>query len=152
MTLSDILAAIGLVLLALGGGTFWSFSTGVMPGLGRTDDATFVSAMRSINRAVVNPLFLLPIFAPPVALVWAGVMDLDDPRGWMLAAAGVVFFVGAVIVTIGGSVPLNNALESSSSAATASRASFERRWNVLNGVRSASSVIAIALASLGLVL
>lgn len=149
--LSDILAALGLILLALGGGTFWSFSTGVMPGLGRTDDETFVSSMRSINRAVVNPLFLLPIFLPPVPLVWAGLIDLDDARGWMLVAAGVVFFVGAIVVTGAGNVPLNNALDGATSSTTAARAAFERRWNALNGVRSLSSVVAIVLAVLALV-
>jgi len=149
--ISDILAAIGLVLLALGGGTFWSFSTGVMPGLGRTDDDTFVSSMRSINRAVVNPLFLLPIFLPPIPLVWAGLIDLDAPRGWMLVAAGAVFFGGVIVVTVGGNVPLNNALDGSTSSSTAARAAFERRWNVLNGVRSLTSVAAIVLAVLALV-
>lgn len=152
MELSDILAVTGLVLLALGGGTFWSFSTGVMPGLGRTGDEAFVTAMRSINRAVVNPLFLLPIFAPPVLLVWAGLIDMDDPRGWLLVAAGIVFFFGAIVVTVGGNVPLNNALERSTSSPTASRAAFERRWNLLNGVRSAASVGAIDLAALALTL
>ncbi|MDF2581109.1 MAG: hypothetical protein K0S49_2688 [Microbacterium sp.] len=152
MELSDILAVIGLVLLALGGGTFWSFSTGVMPGLRRTDDEVFVTAMRSINRAVVNPLFLLPIFAPPVLLVWAGLIDLEDARGWMLVAAGVVFLFGVIVVTVVGNVPLNNALDSSTSSSTASRAAFESRWNLLNGVRSASSVVAISLAALALAL
>lgn len=145
MELTDALAAIGLVLLALGGGTFWSFSTGVMPGLARTDDQTFVTSMRAINRAVVNPLFLLPIFLPPVFLVWAGLLDLTGARGWLLAAGGVVFLLGAIVVTVAGNVPLNNALEGSSSSATAARTAFERRWNVLNGVRSAGSVLAIAV-------
>ena len=152
MELSDILAVIGLVLLALGGGTFWSFSTGVMPGLRRTDDEAFVTAMRSINRAVVNPLLLLPIFAPPVLLVWAGLIDLEDARGWMLVAAGVVFLFGVIVVTVVGNVPLNNALDSSTSSSIASRAAFESRWNLLNGVRSASSVVAISLAALALAL
>ncbi|UJP10149.1 DUF1772 domain-containing protein [Microbacterium sp. KUDC0406] len=152
MELTDILAVIGLVLLALGGGTFWSFSTGVMPGLGRTDADTFVSAMTSINRAVVNPLFLLPIFLPPVPLVWAGLISSEAPRGWLLIAAGVVFLLGAIVVTIAGNVPLNNALESSTATAAASRTAFERRWNVLNGVRSAASFGALVLAALALVL
>ncbi len=152
MELTDILAVVGLVLLALGGGTFWSFSTGVMPGLGRTEDPTFVASMRAINRAVVNPLFLLPIFLPPIPLVWAGLLELDAPRGWLLVAAGVVFFLGAVLVTVTGNVPLNSALETSSSSSAASRVAFERRWNTLNGARSASSVVAITLAVLALVI
>ncbi|WP_426622404.1 DUF1772 domain-containing protein [Microbacterium sp. As-52] len=135
--LTDILATIGLVLLALGGGTFWAFSTGVMPGLGRADDATFVTAMTLINRAVINPMFLLPIFVPPFLLFWAGLLDLEDVRGWMLIASGVLFFFGAIVVTVGGNVPLNNTLDRSTSTPTVARTAFERRWNLLNGVRSA---------------
>ncbi|MFB7252378.1 DUF1772 domain-containing protein [Microbacterium sp. NPDC056234] len=146
MELSNILAGIGVVLLALGGGTFWSFSTGVMPGLGRTDDETFVTSMRAINRAVMNPLFLLPIFLPPVSLIWAGSITPEQPRGWMLIVSGVVFFFGAIAVTVAGSVPLNNALDNSTSSATVTRGTFERRWNVLNDVRTGSSVVAIAVA------
>ncbi len=123
-----------------------------MPGLGRTDDEVFVTAMRAINRAVVNPLFLVPIFAPPVLLVWAGLIDMEAPRGWMLVAAGIVFFFGVIVVTVGGNVPLNNALDGSTLSSTASRAAFERRWNVLNAVRSVSSVGAIAVAALALAL
>lgn len=152
MEFSDILTVIGVVLLALGSGTFWSFSTGVMPGLRRTDDETFVTAMRSINRAVINPMFLVPIFAPAVVLAWAGIIEIHGPRGWMLVGAGVVYFVGAVVVTIGGNVPLNAALESSTSPSGATRSAFERRWNVLNGVRSGASVCALILAALALVL
>ncbi|MCK8478348.1 DUF1772 domain-containing protein [Microbacterium aurugineum] len=70
----------------------------------------------------------------------------------MLIAAGVVFFVGAVLVTVTGNVPLNTALETSSSPSAASRVAFERRWNALNSVRSASSVVAITLAVLALVI
>lgn len=57
----------------------------------------------------------------------------------MLVTSGVVFFAGATLVTVAGNVPLNTALDDSTSAATGARAAFERRWNVLNGVRSASS-------------
>lgn len=151
-TLADILTIVGLTLLALGGGTFWSFSTGVMPGLRRTDDTAFVTAMRAINRAVINPLFLLPIFLPPVLLGWAGFLQRTEPRGWLLIASGLVFLVGVVVVTMVGNVPLNNALDTSTEADGPARTAFERRWNAWNGVRSAASVVAIALAASALVL
>src|SRR4051812_41285218 len=38
-------------------GLFYAFDVSVMPGLSRTDDRTFVTAMRSINEAIENPLF-----------------------------------------------------------------------------------------------
>lgn len=38
-----------------------------MPGLGSTDDRTFVGAFRAIDRAILNPLFMLVFLG---ALVW----------------------------------------------------------------------------------
>ncbi len=151
MAFPDLLAVIGITLLALAGGTFWSFSTGVMPGLRRVDDATFVASMRAINRAVLNPLFLVPIFVAPLLLAWAALLELDSRGGGLLLAAALVYFVGGVVVTAAGNVPLNTALDGSTAPPSQTRAAFERRWNGLNTVRSIASVVAIALAALGLV-
>ncbi|MCJ1674730.1 MULTISPECIES: hypothetical protein [unclassified Rathayibacter] len=46
-----------LVTSGLAAGFFYAFACAVMPGLGRTDDRAFVSAMTAINAAVQNPLF-----------------------------------------------------------------------------------------------
>ncbi|MFC0681249.1 DUF1772 domain-containing protein [Lysobacter korlensis] len=142
----DVLVVVAVPLMGLAGGTFWAFSTGVMPGLRRTDDDTFVTVMRSINRAVLNPLFLVPIFLSPLLLAWAAFLELGGPRGLLLLSAALVYFVGAVVVTLVGNVPLNNALDGSVSASKDARAAFERRWNILNGIRSGASVAAITLA------
>jgi uncharacterized membrane protein len=37
-------------------GLFYSYACSVMPGLGRTDDQTFIRSMQSINVAIVIPL------------------------------------------------------------------------------------------------
>src|SRR6266542_2849651 len=39
-------------------GVLQLYSHTVMPGLGRTDDRTFVGAFQAIDRAIINPLFL----------------------------------------------------------------------------------------------
>lgn len=39
-------------------GIFGLYSNTIMPGLGRTDDRTFVSAFQAIDTAITNPLFL----------------------------------------------------------------------------------------------
>lgn len=80
-----------------------------MPGLARTDDATFVSSMRAINRAVINPLFLGPIFLPPVLPGAAGVSATATAASGLLLAATAVFGAGVVAVTLVGNVPLNTA-------------------------------------------
>ena len=57
-------------------GTYFTWSTGVMPGLARVDDRTFVSALQQINVAIVNPLFIAtflgaPLLAGAAIAVWA---------------------------------------------------------------------------------
>jgi len=37
---------------------FCLYANAIMPGLGRTNDRTFVGAFGSIDRAIINPLFL----------------------------------------------------------------------------------------------
>ena len=36
-------------------GLYYAYACSVMPGLSRTDDRTFVSAMQQINVAIINP-------------------------------------------------------------------------------------------------
>src|SRR6266511_4264740 len=46
------------VTMGLMAGVFALYAHTIMPGLGRTDDRTFVGAFQSIDRAIINPLFL----------------------------------------------------------------------------------------------
>jgi uncharacterized membrane protein len=39
-------------------GVFHLYAYAIMPGLGRTDDRTFVGAFQSIDRSIINPLFM----------------------------------------------------------------------------------------------
>ena len=57
-----------LATLALAGqaGTYFTWATGVMPGLARTEDRTFVEAMQQVNVAIVNPVFLATFVGAPV--------------------------------------------------------------------------------------
>lgn len=151
MSLFDVVAATGVTLSGVGAGIFCAFSTGIMPGLARTDDTTFVSSMRAINRAVINPLFLGPIFLPPVLLGAAGVTATTTAASGLLLAATAVFGAGVVAVTMVGNVPLNTALDRSTAAVGAARAAFERRWRARNHIRSVSATAATLLAAMALV-
>jgi uncharacterized membrane protein len=51
-------------------GVFGLYAHTVMPGLGRTDDRTFVDAFQSIDRAIINPLFMATFLG---ALVFTGI-------------------------------------------------------------------------------
>ena len=57
-------AALGCGLMA---GLFFAFSAAVMGGLARIQPAEGIAAMQSINRAILNPLFLTVFLATPAA-------------------------------------------------------------------------------------
>ena len=47
-----------IVAAGLQAGTYYTWASGVMPGLARVDDRTSWHAMQQMNIAIVNPVFL----------------------------------------------------------------------------------------------
>lgn len=143
-----------IVLGGLQAGTYYTWASGVMPGLGRVDDRNFVHAMQQMNVAIVNPVFIASFLGAP-ALAAAAVLTTSGPaRGWAIAGAGLA--VATVVITGALNVPLNNALEAAGPVDAirdlgAVRADFEsswRRWNVARTLTSTASVACLALAAL----
>src|SRR4051812_9813929 len=60
------LLVVAAVVAGLQAGTFFTWSTGVMPGLARVDDRTFIDAMQQMNVAIVNPVFIATFLGAPV--------------------------------------------------------------------------------------
>lgn len=147
--LFDILVIVAVVAAGLGAGIFLAFSSGIMPGLRRASDASYVDAMRGINLAVVNPAFLLPLFLPPFLLGAAAVIGLitgATTAGVLLAVAAVVFLIGGVLLTGGRNIPLNNALEASRGGdPTAAKEAFDRPWRSSNHARTLLTLAAFVL-------
>lgn len=141
-----------IVVTGLMSGIFLAFSTSVLPGLRARPAAEGVAAMQAMNRAILNPLFLLVFLGAPVTLVVVAVAAVvSGDRPGLRVAAAVVYVVGSFLVTVVVNVPLNNRLdllEPSSLpleelAATWSR--FVRRWNGWNHLRCAASLVAMVL-------
>ncbi len=136
-------------------GTYYAWASGVMPGVARTDDATFVATMQRVNVAIVNPVFLVTFLGAP-ALAAVGVAAADGPgRTW--AVAGLVLAVSTVATTAAFNIPLNDALaavdldaDADAGTLAAARAAFEAPWVRWNVVRTLTSTG--ALASLGVAL
>jgi uncharacterized membrane protein len=127
-------------------GTYYTWASGVMPGLAQTDDRTFVHAMQRMNVAIVNPVFLASFLGAPVLAVAALVVADGDARPWAVAAA--VGAVATLVITFGGNIPLNNALDAAGPVDQvpdhgAVRAAFESRWVRLNAVRAVTSTVAL---------
>lgn len=151
-----VVATLAAGLLA---GVFLLYSHTIMPGLGKTDDRTFVGAFQATDQAIMNPLFLLTFVGTPVGCVAAALLYLgEDDKAvlpWVLAA--VALWALVFLVTGSANVPLNNAIKAAGDPdeidVTAARAAFhEDRWSRLNLIRTVASVAAFGCLIWALVL
>jgi uncharacterized membrane protein len=152
VTISNIILVITATLTALMAGLFYAWSCSVMLGFARLRDREFVAAMQATNRAIQNPVFFAAFLGAPVFLPISTFLNYGQaPRFALLLAATLIYLTGTFGVTMFGNVPLNDALdrfdsESATEQETArQRANFERRWNALNTIRTASSMLALIL-------
>jgi len=133
-------------------GVFGLYSHTVMPGLGRTDDRTFVGAFQAMDRAIINPWFMAG-FLGALLFTAASVLvhlprDARGPLPWIIVA--LVLYVIAFAITIAVNVPLNDALKAAGDPDTigdlaAVRSRFdEARWAAWNLVRTITSTVAFA--------
>jgi uncharacterized membrane protein len=147
-----ILLAAALV-AGLQAGTYFTWATGVMPGLARVDDRTFVSAMQEMNVAIVNPVFLATFLGAPLLAGAAAVVVGPEARRWAILAAALA--VGTLVITVAGNVPLNDALMAAGPVdripdLAVVRADFESLWvrlNVARTLTSAGALVSLAWAT-----
>lgn len=137
-------------------GAFVLYAHTVMPGLGHTDDHTFVTTFASLDRAIINPWFMAGGFlGAPVLMAAAAVAGWGGPAFWWVTAALALYLVGAVL-TIAVNVPLNDRLKAAVAAGdtdtTRVRVEFdEPRWVRSNLVRTATTMAAFVLLCWALV-
>jgi uncharacterized membrane protein len=144
-----VLAA-ATVLMGLSAGLFATFSYAVMPGLRRTDDATFVHSMRAINIAILNPVFGIVLVGTGLAAAAALASGWGSAaRPWLVAGLAL-YVAGAFVVTGAANVPLNDALETGTDHTAQLRAAFEDRWVVFNHVRSVLTTSAFVCLVIGI--
>ncbi|MEU5977163.1 DUF1772 domain-containing protein [Streptomyces sp. NPDC047315] len=135
-------------------GAFFAFACSVVPGLRRVDDATYVTAFRAVNRAILNGWFLTVFAGAPVLAVVAAVLRPDGAAtGWLVV--GATCAIATFVITAAINVPLNQRLDAaavdSPTALAEARRAFEPRWNNAHLVRTLTSVagaVALTLAVL----
>lgn len=144
-------AAIGSGLMA---GLFFIFSVCIMQALARLPAEQGIAAMNAINVVIQNPLFLsafmgtalLALALVVLAFLWGGNGSM------LLAAGGIVYVVGVLIVTIVFNVPMNDALGAAVPGQAATdfwQQRYLTDWVWWNHVRTVSSIGALALFILG---
>jgi uncharacterized membrane protein len=135
-------------------GTYYTWASGVMPGLARGDDRTFIATMQNMNVAIVNPAFMMSFLGAPLLAGAAIVTSNNSARPWVIA--GTAFAVGTIAITAGGNLPLNNALDSAGNVEqltdlAAVRGDFESEWvnwNIARALTSTASLACLAWAAL----
>lgn len=156
MDLKTALLGGGIVTTGLMSGLLYGWSVSVIPGTKRVPAGNYVDTMQHINRAIINPAFVVPFMGIPLVLGGAAVMQFragDHRRGSLLAGAAITYVVGVLGVTIGRNVPLNDALDafdlrgSTSDAVERRRTTYERPWNRWHHLRTIASVGSFALAA-----
>jgi uncharacterized membrane protein len=152
-TVALVLATMSMGLMA---GVFGLYAHTVMPGLGKTDDRTFVGAFQAMDRAILNPWFMLGGFMG--ALVFslaAAALQLGVASVWPWTVAALILYVVVVVITFWVNLPRNNAIKAAgdpddiADLATV-RARFDEptwsRWNVVRAVLSTAAFACLAWA------
>jgi uncharacterized membrane protein len=153
LTLLTLLAALGSAAMA---GVFFTFSGFVLAGLKRLPPAQGIAAMQSINVTAVRPPLMTLLFGTALVAVAAAALGLraGHPRTTaLLVLAALLYLAGAVAVTAGHNVPLNDglaALPPDAPEAAARWADYLRAWSNGNHVRAVLCLLSAAGFTLAL--
>jgi uncharacterized membrane protein len=150
--LLTLLALLGSALMA---GAFFAFSAFVMRALARLPPSQGIAAMQSINRVVLNPVFVTVFLGNALlcAILTVACFAVSPPRPGAALAGALLYLLGTFGVTIAFNVPRNDALakvDATSPAAEALWASYVRTWTGWNHVRTMCALAATAAFSLAL--
>jgi uncharacterized membrane protein len=140
-------------------GVFGLYTHTIMPGLGKTDDRTFVGAFQAIDRAIINvwflPVFMGALILTALAAAFSIGEERRDALPWALAA--FVLYLVVVIVTARVNVPRNDAIKAAGDPdrigdlAAVRREFDEARWRRWNLFRTLASTVAFGCLAWALV-
>ena len=148
-----LVAALGCGLMA---GVFFAFSAFVMKALARLPPAQGIAAMQAVNVAAIRPAFMGALFGTAVlclALTVAALLRCGEPGAVWLLVGGLLYLVGAIVVTMAFNVPRNNALAALAADSTDGASLWARYvagWTAWNHVRAAACLAAAASLILAL--
>lgn len=153
LELSSISLVVATFLTGLLAGTFFTWMNAVTPGLGRLPDMAYLQAFQSMNRTILNPLFYIVFLGPVLfSLIAAFQHRGNAPLLFkLLLIAAILYFVGVLLVTILGNIPLNELLDKTPLSeinlveAKSLRHTFEGSWNQLHLFRTVFSTISFIL-------
>ncbi|NNK17624.1 MAG: DUF1772 domain-containing protein [Maribacter sp.] len=159
-SLETVVVFITIVLTGLTAGLCFTWTNAITPGLGELDDLGFLQAFQQMNRAIINPTFIIVFFGPFIGNLLTIYLKYQsmDKAFWVFIGAAVLFMLGVVFVTLFKNVPLNDILDktvletASKTELAALRKNFENPWKQWHLVRTVGSFASFALLLFGLLL
>lgn len=147
------------ITMGLVAGLFYTFAHDIMPGLGRTDDRTFVAGFQAIDTAINNPWHAIAFVGAPVftALALALQLGADDRSLVVWIVAALALYAVVLVITFRVNLPLNFEIQAAGEPdniadLAAVRNRFESRWVRWNVARAVLSTAAFGCLTWALVL
>ncbi|NBC05417.1 MAG: DUF1772 domain-containing protein [Bacteroidetes bacterium] len=152
ITLKIIVLYVAVLLTGLSAGLFFAWQVSVIPGTRLTQDSTYIETMQKINRAIINPAFMLIFLGSLLIQILSVIVFWNTGIPFLIIlAATLVYGAGTVIVTGLGNVPLNDALDTlplndlNDEEIIKERQNYETPWNRLHLIRTGFSVLSFML-------
>ena len=140
-----LFSALGCGLMA---GLFFIFSNTMMSALAQLQPSQGIAAMQSINRTILNPLFLVAFIGTAATSILLAISLLwrwQQPDAVYLLAGSLLNLVGVILVTIGFNVPMNESLDTvnpKSVEAANMWAKYLTNWTAWNHLRTVAALLA----------
>jgi uncharacterized membrane protein len=151
----------GLAAVLLGGaifGFFYAWVCSTMWGLDSADPRVAIAAMQEMNASVRNAVFFPAFFLTPVAMLlasWLARREGSSAAAGAFLAAGLLYLLGGLALTMLVNVPMNEDLADVAVPASVAEArqiwdDYSGRWQAYNQVRTAISGVSLLLCGIGL--
>ena len=141
------------LLIGITAGLCFTWANAVTPGIGQLDDLSYLQAFQKMNRSIENPLFFVVFFGSFLVGMAAVITNKSvSPEHFRLILVAVgIYFLGVILVTVFGNVPLNQLMDKTDLANSSLeelqtlRNRFERPWNRFHLIRVLAAMISFAL-------
>ncbi|MBT8293845.1 MAG: DUF1772 domain-containing protein [Eudoraea sp.] len=148
-----IVLVLATLLTGLTAGLCFTWNNAVTPGVGQLVDMGYLRSFQEMNRAIINPIFLI-VFFGPFFLHITNIFLFKTSSGtilWLVMVSAALYIIGLVAVTVFGNVPLNELLDktdlmqASAEELKLLRDKFEVKWNRFHLIRTVSTLLSFLL-------
>jgi uncharacterized membrane protein len=160
MNTNQLLYLTCITLTGLLAGLFYGWQCSVINGLAKLPDKEYLMAFKSMNKAILNPVFFLSFIGSLIALVVTTFIFYKGGNSQVLPyliISLIIYGIGVFGITATCNIPLNESVASFDiSSATeeqikAMRLSFENPWNNWHVIRTLASIASFICLTIPLI-